>query len=228
LLKKSVDRATIRRRIILFFTIPMALVALLIGRIPDWLPTQPLPIDMRPIVDFLAQADHSEWRYVTFGFGDQFAYLSLLTKATTIDGSYHTARTLPELRNSGIGQIDSSFWLSYGLAALDPILQKSGERGVRWGFVNLELYDPVLLRNGWHHLTTLSNGIEVWENPAAVLPPPVTPPPESPFTSFAWGTFPLLALVCLAYWPPPLSARIERTDIICCAVYCHSVCFRLA
>jgi O-antigen ligase len=101
---------------------------------------------------------------------------------------------LPELRSSGIGQIDSSFWLSYGLKALDPILQKSGDYGVRWGFVNLKLYDAVLLHNGWQYLTTLSNNIEIWENPNASLPPAGEPPAVSPFTSFAWGTFPLLAL----------------------------------
>ena len=48
--------------------------------------------------------------------GDQFAYLNLLTKATTIDGSYHTARTLPELRESGVGQVDTSYWALNGIA----------------------------------------------------------------------------------------------------------------
>ena len=203
----------IRHGINLVFTISMAITALLIGRIPAWLPTQPAPIEMQPIVDFLAQADYSEWRYVTFGFGDQFARLSLLTEATTIDGSYHTARTLPVLRNSGIGQIDTSFWLPEGMNALDPILQNSSEMGVRWGFVNLKFYDPVLFRNGWEYWTTLSNGVEIWENPAASLPPPVEPMTESPFTSFAWGTFPLFALcvsgvLALRRYRPALSEKV--------------------
>jgi O-antigen ligase len=193
LLGKTSNPARIRKSFMLAFSLAMGMVALLIGRVPYWLPTQPAQVDLQPIVEFLNQPDHSAWRYITFGFGDQFARLSLLTKATTIDGSYHTARTLPELRASGIGQIDSSFWLSNGLNALDPILQKSGEHGVRWGFVNLELYDPVLERNGWQYLSTLPNGVQVWENPAATLPPRVEPPAESLFTSFAWGTFPLLA-----------------------------------
>lgn len=194
LIHRPVAARSIRQRFSLVFNLLMAGSALLIGWIPTWLPTQPIQIEMQPIVDFLNQADRSDYRYLTFGFGDQFAYLSRLTKATTIDGSYHTARTLPELRTSGIGQIDASFWLSYGLDALDPILQKSGARGVQWGFVNLKLYEPVLLRNGWQYLTTLSNGVEVWENPVADLPPAVEPPATSPLTSFAWGTFPLLAL----------------------------------
>jgi len=197
----------------LAFLVPMAFIAFLIALIPTWLPTQPPQLDMRPIVDFLAQGDHAQYRYLTFGFGDQLAYLSRLTKVTTIDGSYHTARTLPELRSSGIGQIDTAFWLPDGLAKLDPILQKSGERGVRWGFVNLRFYNPVLLRNGWRIFTTLSNGVTVWGNPTTTLPPPVQPPDEPPFTAFAWGTFPMLAFfttgaLALQRYRPTLSKRI--------------------
>ena len=109
---------------------------------------------------------------MTFGFGDQLALLSTLTTATTIDGSYHTARTLPELRSSGIGQIDTAFWFPDGLSKLDPILQKAGEHGVRWGFVNVPKYVPVLERNGWIKIKTLKGGVQVWENPNAELPPP--------------------------------------------------------
>lgn len=199
-----------------YFGSLMGLTGLLIGAAPAWLPTQPRPVDMQPIVAFLGQADHGQYRYVTFGFGDQLAFLSLLTEATTIDGSYHTARTLPELRTSGIGQIDTAFWFSGGMSALDPILQKAGERGVRWGFVNLKFYAPVLERNGWVYATTLANGVEVWENPAATRPPPVWPVEKSPFTSFSWGTFPLLALfistgLAMRRYRPSASLRVLTT-----------------
>lgn len=179
----------------------LGLVALLAGLQPTLLPTQPGQIDMQPIVDFLARGNHAQWRYVTFGMGDQFAYLSRLTPATSIDGSYHTARNLPELRESGIAQIDTAFWYPGGLAALDPILEKSGEWGVRWGFVLFKAYDRVLARNGWVLRTKLSDGVQVWENPAAVLPAPVHPPEENPLAEFSWGVLPLLALFiagCLA------------------------------
>jgi O-antigen ligase len=213
LLHRSLIPNRARRVINISLIVLMSFIALLVGSISFWLPTQPVQLDMQPIVDFLAQADHSYWRYITFGFGDQFAYLSRLTKATTIDGSYHTARTLPELRNSGIGQIDSAYWIPDGLAALDPILQKSGDRGVRWGFVNLKNYDPVLEKNGWRPITTLSNGIEVWENPTFSFPQPVAPPSAAPITSFAWGTLPLLSLslsglFALRRYSPSLSQRV--------------------
>jgi len=167
-------------------------------------PTQPKPLDMQPIVTFLAQGDHSQWRYLTFGFGDQMARLSLLTEATTIDGSYHTARQLPELRTSGIGQIDAADWSPLGVDGLDPILDRASERGVRWGFVNLNTYIPVLVRHGWHYVSTLTDGVEVWENPSAVLvqdDPPTTVGGQ--WASISWGTLPLTALIAtsvLAVW----------------------------
>ena len=127
----------------------------------------------------------SGWRYLTFGFGDQMALLSTLTTATTIDGSYHTARTLPELRSSGIGQIDTAFWFPNGLSKLDPILQKAGEHGVRWGFVNVPQYVPVLERNGWLKIKTLKGGVQVWENPKAV-PPSIPQVATCKYTGFVF------------------------------------------
>jgi hypothetical protein len=185
----------------------LAVTSLIVGLITTFLPLQPGVVDMRQVVRFLEQGDHSSWRYVTFGFGDQLARLSTLTAATTIDGSYHTARTLPELRTSGIGQIDTAFWLPNGLAALDPILQKAGERGVRWGFVNVPKYVPVLERNGWIKIKTFKGGVQVWENPNAKLPPHSQVPLENDLASFSWGILPSLSLLTsvslgsLRVWP---------------------------
>ncbi|HSM70980.1 MAG TPA: O-antigen ligase family protein, partial [Anaerolineales bacterium] len=177
---------------------------------PHWFPIQPKPVDMQPIVDFLNTDHNSHWRYVTFGFGDQFAYLNLLTPATTIDGSYHTARTLPELRNSGIGQIDTSYWAVNGMKAIVPILAKSGEHSVRWGFVNPDTIEtvqskgvvtrrspfvPVLDELGWRKIKTLANGIFVYENPGAIKSVAAEIPAAPPINSFAWGVFPLIAFV---------------------------------
>lgn len=175
---------------------------------PILFPIQPKPVDMQPIVDFLDEADNSQWRYVTFGFGDQFAYLNLLSDATTIDGSYHTARTLPELRESGVGQIDTSYWASEWMQGIKPILKNSGHYGVRWGFVNLDTvreikvrwgavhrspYVPILEELGWKRIKTLKNSVLVYENLNAQLPETVEHNTASPLTSFAWGVFPMLA-----------------------------------
>jgi len=123
------------------------------------------------------------------------ARLSLLTDATTMDGSYHTARQLPELRTSGIGQIDAAYWSPLGVDGLEPILDRASEHAVRWGFVNLGAYIPVLARHGWRYVSTLTNGVEAWENPGAVLP---HDSPSSrviePLTSISWGVLPLATL----------------------------------
>ena len=183
-----------RNRIWTTFFGSLVVFSILVSLFPTILPTQPNPVDMQPIVQYLAQGDRSQWRYLTFGFGDQFAYLNRLTSATTIDGDYHTARTLPELRSSGIGSIDSVYWLAKDLKPLDPILQSSGRYGVRWGFVDNPAYVPALMRNGWVEDSVLSNGIQVWENPAVILPAATPMPVDQPLESFSWGTFPILAL----------------------------------
>jgi hypothetical protein len=92
---------------------------------PYFFPVQPDPINMQPMVDFLNAADRSGYRYLTFGFGDQFAYLNLLTEATTIDGSYHTARILPELR-----RVESTSRARTGRedSAVEPVLKNQRVR----------------------------------------------------------------------------------------------------
>ena len=177
---------------------------------PLIVPLQPKVINMQPIVDFLNAGDNSQWRYLTFGFGDQFAFLNLLTKATTIDGSYHTARTLPELRDSGIGQIDTSYWALNGMTAIIPILKNSGKYSVRWGFVNPSIVETkqsprgkiqrspfisVLNELGWKKIKTLDNGVLVYENSNAVPLIPGKTPDAPPIISFLWGVIPILTFV---------------------------------
>ena len=177
---------------------------------PFAFPVQPKTIDMQPIVNFLNEGNNSQWRYLTFGFGDQFAYLNLLTRATTIDGSYHTARALPELRESGVGQLDTSYWAPHGMALIKPILQKAGEHSVRWGFINPKTLEAVKVRwgeihvspfvpllegLGWKKINTLDSGILVYENPNAIPLIPSKAPEFPLFSSFAWGVFPMLSFV---------------------------------
>src|SRR5215213_242774 len=209
----------------------LATSSLIVGLVTVFLPLQPGAVDMRQIVRFLKQADHSDWRYVTFGFGDQLALLSTLTTATTIDGSYHTARTLPELRVSGLGQIDTAFWLPNGLSALDPILQKAGEHGVRWGFVNVAKYVPVLERNGWVKIETLRGGVQVWENPKAKFSPFPQPPPVNTLASFSWGTLPILSLITslslgsLRVWQAQAERVLRSIYVFTLSLIPISLCF---
>jgi len=223
---------TLRRRFVSALTFSVfALTALGAWFSPLLFPIQPGRVDMQPIVDFLNEGDRSQWRYLTFGFGDQFARLNLLTEATTIDGSYHTARTLPELRQSGIGQIDSSYWNTQSLPALGPILQKAGGYGVRWGFVNIPQYVPILQANGWIRISTFKGGVQVWENPNVQLPSPSQSPPLNPLASFSWGALPLLSLVTtlslasLRLYPVPAEKVLRGIHAFSVGLIPISLCF---
>lgn len=209
----------------------LGITSILVGLATTVLPLQPGAADMKQIVGFLNEDDRSRWRYLTFGLGDQLALLSTLTTATTLDGSYHTARALPELRTSGIGQIDTAFWLADGLSRLEPILQKAGEHGVRWGFVNVPHYVPVLERNGWRKIAALEGGVQVWENPRAVYPDPAQPPNENLLASFSWGTLPILSLLTtlalgsLRNWPVRAEEALRRLQAFLIGLMPVSVCF---
>jgi O-antigen ligase len=201
---------------------------------------------MQPIVDFLNQKDNSQWRYITFGFGDQFAYLNLLTKATTTDGSYHTARTLPELRNSGVGQVDTSYWALNGISLIKPILQNSGKQSVRWGFVNPKTtqvvhvrwgkryqspFAPLLEELGWKKIKTLTNGIWVYENPSAMPLRGTSKPVFPPLTAFAWGVLPMLffvtacSLAALRLYPVPAEWVLRKAYSFTIALVPIVLCF---
>jgi len=188
-------------------------VAVLDGLVPSLVPFEPARLDMTPIVRFLASENASgSYYYLTFGFGDQLALLSRLTPSRTLDGSYHTARPLPELRNSGLAQMDTAFWFPGGMLALDGILDKIATRGARWAFVDGKHYDEILRSHGWRNLTTLSDGVQVWDNPAAPLPISAPPASASPLAEFSWGVLPLTALalsgaLALARWRPETARR---------------------
>ena len=238
---------TLRRNFLsaLIFSV-FAVTALGSWFVPFFWANQPKPIAMQPIVSFLNADDRSQWRYLTFGFGNQYTYLNLLTKATTIDGSYHTARTLPELRDSGIAEVDTIYWTPEGVSALAPILKKSGEHGVRWGFVNPAIVEtikvhagiigrspfiPVLEQLGWKKIRTLTNGIIVYENQNAILPALTKPPPSNPVAEFSWGILPLLSLIvtlslsALRVWPIEAKRAIYYIYSFLIALIPISLCF---
>src|SRR5262249_22822223 len=79
--------------------------------LPALIQSEPPSVDPRPVAAFLNAGDHRRWRYLTLGLGDQMGVLHALSDAGTIDGEFFTARRLPLLTQSGIGQIDFSlFW----------------------------------------------------------------------------------------------------------------------
>ena len=164
--------------------------------LPTFRPTQPDFIDPAPIVKFMDEDRHSDWRYLTLGFGDQFAYHSALIRAESVDGNYHSARRLPSLMNYSVERLENSKYAGVpGLASLNQFLTNAEKFHLKYIFSNDEFYDPVLHYTGWNPVTRLSNGIRVWEKPDISQIPDVRPRRELPaYQKLMWGTLPIGAL----------------------------------
>lgn len=165
--------------------------------LPTFRPTQPDFIDPTPIVTFMDEDRHSDWRYLTLGFGDQFAYHSALINAESVDGNYHSARRLPSLMNYSVERLENSKYMGVpGLASLNQFLTNAEKFHLKYVFSNDEFYDPILHYTGWNQVTRLNNGIRVWEKPDITPLPAVRPRRELPsYQKLMWGTLPIGSLI---------------------------------
>jgi hypothetical protein len=162
-----------------------------------WVSAQPPARDLETIARFLNDPERVTERYLTFGFGDQLAKLSVLTDATTIDGAYFTARAIPELQHSGLGTLDGAIWNPVGVEGIIPFLDRAGEWGVRWAFTANLLYVEPLARAGWRNEGEIVPGVLVWRNPASAVsasPVGVASTARGGGTAVWWGVAPLLTL----------------------------------
>ncbi|GGF82261.1 hypothetical protein [Wenyingzhuangia marina] len=160
-------------------------------------PSQPQKIKILPIVNFLNQDQHDQWRYLTLGFGDQMAWLSANTKALTVDGNYHSARRLPELTTRAIERLENSKFKGIeGIGSLQQFLTVPEKYNLKYIFSNDKFYDPILYFCGWQRLRQLENGIMVWEKlnvpPISVILPRVD---VATWQKIHWGTVPLLTVI---------------------------------
>lgn len=160
-------------------------------------PSQPQKIKMLPIVNFLNQDQHDQWRYLTLGFGDQMAWLSAQTKAMTVDGNYHSARRLPELTTRPIERLENSKFKGVaGIGSLQQFLTTPEKYNLKYIFSNDKFYDPILYFCGWQRLPQLENGIMVWEK---LNVPPLSSilPKEDVATwqKIMWGIIPFLTAI---------------------------------
>ena len=174
----------------------MTLIVVFIAILPTLQPTQPRFIDPAPIAKFLSEDEHDRWRYLTLGFGDQFAYLAAQTTAQSVDGNYHSARRLPDMTRFSVERLENAKYLGVpGLGSLQQFLENADRYHLKFVFSNDAFYDPLLHFSGWTRLNRLSNGVTVWERPD-VAPLPVLQPRRSlPATqALMWGTIPPVAL----------------------------------
>lgn len=160
-------------------------------------PLQPDKINFLPIVNFLNQDQHDQWRYLPLGFGDQMAFLSTQTNAMTVDGNYHSARRLPELTTRAVERLENSKFRGVeGIGSLQQFLTVPEKYNLKYVFSNDKFYDPILYFCGWHRLTQLENGIMVWEK-LNVQPLSKILPKEdvSIVLKLMWGIIPLLTVL---------------------------------
>ena len=172
-----------------FLFIFIAIFTMTLGK---FRPSQPDTIKMTPIVNFLNEDEHYKWRYLPLGFGDQMAWLSAQTKATTVDGDYHSARRLPELTSRAVERLENSKYRGIeGIGSLQQFLTVPEKYHLKYVFSNDKFYDPLLYFTGWHRLSLLENGIMVWEKAGIAPLPSILPKDEVPlFQKLLWGIIP--------------------------------------
>jgi hypothetical protein len=170
--------------------------------------------DVRPVAQYM-NAGRARWRYQTFGLGSDATALGYLTPAATIDGSYYSARRLPELTASGIGNLDAALWWDPSGRVLRRVLARADFYSIRWAFVGEPRYDAYLAAAGFAPRAVLPGRIEVWENPGA---PPV-PAPALEFgvpdlAGVLWGSLPLTFVILTLAFAVASYRRTLRGSII--------------
>lgn len=167
-----------------------------VALLPKVRPTQPDFVDPAPIVKFMDEDGHNQWRYLTLGLGDQFAYHSALINAESVDGNYNSARRLPSLTNYAVERLENSKYAGVpGLASLNQFLTNADRFHLKYVFSNDEYYDPLLYYTGWNQIVRLSNGLMVWEKSNIPPLPDVRPKRSMPdYQVYWWGTLPITGL----------------------------------
>lgn len=177
-----------------------AITPIAISLLPKIRPTQPDFVDPTPIVKFMDEDGHHQWRYLTLGLGDQFAYHSALINAESVDGNYNSARRLPSLTNYAVERLENSKYAGVpGLASLNQFLTNADQFHLKYVFSNDEYYDPLLHYTGWNPIVRLSNGLMVWEKANIPPLPDIRPKRELPkYQVYWWAIIPISGL-CLSF-----------------------------
>jgi hypothetical protein len=167
-------------------------MSLFAANLTHYRPFQPQHIDIAPITAFLAKDNHSQWRYLTLGFGDQMAWLGANTTAKTVDGDYHSARALPELTSRPIERLEGAKYSGVpGIGSLQQFLATPGRYSLKYVFSNDDFYSPLLDASGWTPIGTLDDGVAVWERADVAPLPTATVSQQGPlWQRLMWGIIP--------------------------------------
>ena len=180
-----------------------------VGRMDHHPSHQQLAVQCRPGHRFLNRDDHAQFRYITLGFGSNFAKVSTYANAGSVDGDYNSARLLPEMTAYGAGQLyNSKYYGTSGMESLRAVLKHANQYGLKYIFVRDRYYEPLLAFAGWRQAESYDNGnVTLWTKED------VPPAKTLEFVGFMptamegllWGTLPvassLLALFLVLLLP---------------------------
>ncbi|MGB7556157.1 MAG: hypothetical protein WBM04_17435 [Candidatus Korobacteraceae bacterium] len=132
-----------------------------------WITIHPInssPFNVDQVIAFLNRDDHSHFRYITLGFGSNFAKVSTYANASSVDGDYNSARLLPEMTAYGSGQLyNSKYYGTSGMESLRAVLKHANQYGLKYIFVRDRFYEPLLAFAGWRQAESYDNGnVTLW------------------------------------------------------------------
>jgi hypothetical protein len=132
-----------------------------------WITIHPInssPFNVDQVISFLNRDDHSQFRYITLGFGSNFAKVSTYANAGSVDGDYNSARLLPEMTAYGSGQLyNSKYYGTSGMESLRAVLKHANQYGLKYVFVRDRFYEPLLAFAGWRQAESYDNGnVTLW------------------------------------------------------------------
>jgi hypothetical protein len=149
------------------------------------------------IASFLNRDNHAQFRYLTLGFGSQFAEVASRTNASTVDG-VGDGPMLPEAREFGVSHLDDAkAYGSAGMEALRAVLKHANQYGLKFIFIRDRYYEPLIAFAGWRQVESYENGnVTLWSKedvpPARDLQ---TQQKLPDIERTLWGVAPLLCLL---------------------------------
>ncbi len=148
-----------------------------------------------PVVNFLGRDNHDRYRYLTLGFGPQFADVTMRASAKTVDGAFPLGRLLPEMRPYGWARLDQAkTYGSAGMEALRAVLKHANNYGLKYIFVRDRYYEPLLAFAGWRQVESYDNGnVTLWskEDVPTARPMEQTEASIPNWQRLAWGILPM-------------------------------------
>lgn len=129
----------------------------------------PSPIELDLVFKSFADYPICEERYLALGFHYQFPDFSTYTNAKTLDGMFHTARSDPLLRNSGIGSLGDALSWDNGKNVLKRFLSRQIPVPAYCIFINetspeANEYKDIIIERGWKLKEKFSNKVSLWMN----------------------------------------------------------------